>query len=425
MHHDRKDGGAIEADRSAAEDHPRHEPKGAEGRAGLLAARATRIIDFFVPAGFEPADDRTLRARILVGVNLAFLVVIAMVAYVSIGELSMPGMDTRVTISLLAAASSGLVAGVLLLRLSGSLALAANVTIVSVYVTLLGAVGLQGGLQAPSIAFYLVLPVIAGLFSGWGSGLFWMAMSGLTWAGFYALETAGVQLPGQLPKQTHDTNVLLNLIVASVAITLIVVIYEVMNERLRHALQLEHRKYEYLAGHDALTMLPNRRTLSEQLENAMRRARRAGTSAAVIVLDVNGFKAINDGHGHQAGDRVLCGVAERLTGLLRSTDTVARLGGDEFAMVIERVDAREGLVVVLEKTDLELNRPHLIDGVEVMAPAAIGVACYPEDGDSVGALLRSADMAMYESKASRAPYVFASELRRQTAPRPAPGTDGC
>ncbi len=157
------------------------------------------------------------------------------------------------------------------------------------------------------------------------------------------------------------------------------------------------RRLVYLAYHDALTDLPNRTLLHDRLEQAARVAYREGTTLALLLLDLNGFKEINDTLGHHAGDRVLQCVASRLRGTLREADTVARLGGDEFAVVLPLTDV-DGALMAAQKILHEIEQPCVIDHRSLSVRASLGIAWLPEHGISAEALLQKADVAMYVAK---------------------------
>ena len=154
-----------------------------------------------------------------------------------------------------------------------------------------------------------------------------------------------------------------------------------------------------LALHDGLTGLPNRALLRDRIEQAVLSCEREGAVGAVMVLDLDRFKDVNDTLGHAHGDELLREVGPRLQGVLRASDTVARLGGDEFAVLLPCVD-REAVGLVAAKVVETLERPFEIDGVTIDIGASVGVACYPEDGQDVGTLLQRADVAMYQAKAA-------------------------
>ena len=161
-------------------------------------------------------------------------------------------------------------------------------------------------------------------------------------------------------------------------------------------MKAEH-ELERQALHDTLTGLPNRSLLLDRLEQALRTARRLATPLALLVMDLDRFKEINDAFGHRAGDLLIGEVALRLSADLRDTDTVARLGGDEFAMLLPGAD--EGAAGhVAQKIIAALQRPFDIDGVAHEVAISIGIAVSPQHGDDVETLMRRADMAMYVAK---------------------------
>ena len=158
----------------------------------------------------------------------------------------------------------------------------------------------------------------------------------------------------------------------------------------------EH-ELERQALHDTLTGLPNRSLLLDRLEQALRTARRLSTPLALLVMDLDRFKEINDTFGHRAGDLLIGEVARRITADLRETDTVARLGGDEFALILPGAD-EGGAGHVAQKIIAALQRPFDIDGVAHEVAISIGVAVSPQHGEDVETLMRRADMAMYVAK---------------------------
>ena len=155
---------------------------------------------------------------------------------------------------------------------------------------------------------------------------------------------------------------------------------------------------ERLAHHDGLTGLPNRVLFETRLDQALERAGRQDLQVAVLFLDVDGFKKINDARGHAAGDDVLRTIAERLTQRLRGSDTIARIAGDEFLVVLDDIKGeRAAARVAAELADL-IGEPFQVEGEEVMVTASIGVALYPRDGRDVESLVGNADAAMYRAK---------------------------
>jgi diguanylate cyclase (GGDEF)-like protein len=155
---------------------------------------------------------------------------------------------------------------------------------------------------------------------------------------------------------------------------------------------------KYTAMHDALTGLPSRLLFMERLQHALVQAQRHGRRLAVMFIDLDRFKLINDNLGHEAGDMMLQEVSCRLKMRLREGDTVARLGGDEFVMLLEEIASPEDTLSIAQKLVSELAEPLLIAGQHVSVTASIGVSTYPEDSMDAATLLRHADTAMYDAK---------------------------
>ncbi len=167
----------------------------------------------------------------------------------------------------------------------------------------------------------------------------------------------------------------------------------------------EHKEVEarlkYMAGHDPLTGLPNRQLFDDRLEHALARARRDGHGLAVLFLDLDGFKPINDEMGHHAGDQVLREVAARLERLVRTSDTVARMGGDEFVVLLDEIteaDRKAVAAMVAEKVLVHLPEPIIVNERTVLVGTSIGIALHPEHGTAPDALVSAADTAMYQAK---------------------------
>jgi diguanylate cyclase (GGDEF)-like protein len=155
---------------------------------------------------------------------------------------------------------------------------------------------------------------------------------------------------------------------------------------------------KHRAMHDAVTGLPNRVLFMERLEHAVIQAQRHQRRLAVMFIDLDRFKLVNDTLGHEAGDMLLKEVSRRLKLSLRQGDTVARLGGDEFIMLLEEITSERDALLVGQKLIAELGRPALIGGDEVTVTASIGVSTYPADAADAVTLMRHADAAMYHAK---------------------------
>ena len=164
-----------------------------------------------------------------------------------------------------------------------------------------------------------------------------------------------------------------------------------------HKRQLLHT-LQWRVGHDVLTGLPNRSLLGELLGQELDRSRDAGASLAVCMLDLDGFKAVNDGYGHASGDLLLVEVARRLKHILREGDAVARLSGDEFVLILADIQGPPCLQGILDRVLEAIAAPYVIRGRSISVSASIGVTLFPSDNDDADTLLRHADQAMYVAK---------------------------
>ncbi|WP_169333602.1 bifunctional diguanylate cyclase/phosphodiesterase [Leeia oryzae] len=172
-------------------------------------------------------------------------------------------------------------------------------------------------------------------------------------------------------------------------------------------LKEQQKRLEHLANFDALTQLPNRVMLAARLDSAMMHAVSKGKLLAVCFLDLDGFKPINDTHGHECGDRLLVEMANRFRATLRETDTVARLGGDEFVLLLTGLNAAAECEHTLDRILEAVARPLWVQGRSLSVSASIGVALFPHDDVDGDTLLRHADLAMYQAKqAGRSRYTF-------------------
>lgn len=187
-----------------------------------------------------------------------------------------------------------------------------------------------------------------------------------------------------------------------------------ISERKQHEAELLHR-----ATHDQLTGLVNRTLFEDRLKHALFHAQRSGQQVAVVFIDLDNFKLINDTMGHAAGDALLCEVAFRLQAHLRQCDTKARLGGDEFALILEQLRSADDAAQIVRSLAAALRRPVNLRGREVVVTSSMGISMFPADGNDVESLLMQADTAMYEAKASgRNSYRFyTAEMNLRAAGR--------
>ncbi|MGG5872148.1 diguanylate cyclase domain-containing protein [Pseudomonas peli] len=227
----------------------------------------------------------------------------------------------------------------------------------------------------------------------------WLAQHGaetaahaLDWLGIPLI--SGTQTIGALVLQNHSASVryneqdqeLLQFVSSQVAAAI---------ERKRTQSRLE-----FLAQYDQLTELSNRTLFLDRLRSALQRAKRDSLRLAVLYLDMDNFKHINDTFGHSAGDLLLQEVARRLRQCVRESDTVGRLGGDEFAVIVDNIGRQEDATLVAEKIIAALSAPYLLEGQSLISAPSLGIAVHPEHGQSELQLVRHADEAMYVAKRS-------------------------
>ena len=178
------------------------------------------------------------------------------------------------------------------------------------------------------------------------------------------------------------------------------VMVAIESQKLVDIAQTETMELNYLAHHDVLTDLPNRMLLLDRLGQAIGMARRQGKEMAVMFLDLDRFKYINDSLGHAIGDKLLQSVAHRLVSCVRISDTVSRQGGDEFLLLLPKIEHASDAALCAQKILAAFTFPHIIDQHKLVVSLSIGISIFPNDGDDAATLIKSADTAMYHAKES-------------------------
>lgn len=188
------------------------------------------------------------------------------------------------------------------------------------------------------------------------------------------------------------------------------------SRRLRQLVELQNKELSLSAQLDSLTKLPNRLMLDDRLKVAMTQATRSKNPMALLFIDLDGFKAINDQHGHIAGDHLLVALAHRFQDSVRQGDTVARIGGDEFIVIITNLDNENACLMTLQRVLDAASSPVMFDNVSLQVSASVGVSFFPQTGINDGAtLIDQADQAMYQAKkAGKSRYAFFSKAPRTT-----------
>jgi diguanylate cyclase (GGDEF)-like protein len=212
----------------------------------------------------------------------------------------------------------------------------------------------------------------------------------------------------------HDTRTMIALLAAGLTV-LWLTLFRLVSTASRR-LRDQAAENRHMALHDALTGLPNRTLLLDRAGQALANAGRSGRGIAILMLDLDRFKEINDTLGHRYGDGMLMVVAERLKEVLRDTDTAVRLGGDEFAVLAVDLSGPQEALQVAERVQEAMHQPFVVNEVTLDVEASVGVAIAPDHGTDVDALLRCADVAMYVAKASRSGIELYDQLHDQNTP---------
>jgi diguanylate cyclase (GGDEF)-like protein len=296
--------------------------------------------------------------------------------------------------------------------LFSALAVSAHLVCFGLYASSVSSLFVTGGYMGSPLAVLVVLaPAFAFLLMGLRQGIIWSGLAMGTLLLLWILEQKLILEPSQLlthPVVKRNLTLAVPMTVGAMVIA-VMIIYEVITERLREELKEEKDKFKWDASHDALTGLPNRPEFFHRLQLGMRNAEVNQQSLALVYVDLDGFKPVNDELGHHAGDEVLKVVSRRLQSILRGSDSLARLGGDEFAIILQGVSTnREMMDGILAKALHAISEKMIIDGKEISVGASMGVVYYDKDESDMTALCRKADIAMYKAKENKNTWSYYS-----------------
>jgi len=282
-------------------------------------------------------------------------------------------------------------AALIIFRNSGSFAVAGNVFVAWMYGALVDMAIMASGPEVDAVLLWMLLvPVYSFLLMGARWGFFWTVIAIGSSAILHEAEIHTLRL--------DDQHVYWNWLSLTLIVVLCLLIYERVTQRLLGLLERERQRFAHAADHDALTGLRNRAAFDREILRCMAEADAAGQPLALAYVDLDGFKAINDTHGHKAGDQVLRIVGHRLEEVFRDNDVVCRLGGDEFAVILHPVTQAPSLSHRLEKALERLREPILWETGDLYVSASIGAAVYPTDAKTAPELLDKADATMYKAK---------------------------
>ena len=371
-------------------------------RSNFLAITG-RAISPFIPRHVKDGRPETVfRARVLVALLLLNgLIYVLTRPLAAVLQLQRTPDDGLIYWLVVIATAAVHVLALMLFARTGSFQLAGNVFVGWMYALVTAqAMAAAGPAVDRSLQWLLLIPVYAFLTQGLRWGLTWAVIAGATSGWLHAVEIPLLSL--------EHLQAWWNWMMMMVVVVICLVIYENVLLRLLSLLEKERRRFAHAADHDALTGLPNRAAFDREFPRAVDDTAEHGEALALAYLDLDGFKTINDTHGHGAGDEVLRVVACRLVDAFRETDFVARLGGDEFAVLLRPIDpppVRERLGKALA----DIAAPIIWAEAELRVTASVGAVRFPADGTDAQALLALADTTMYRAKERRNQVLLAGD----------------
>jgi diguanylate cyclase (GGDEF)-like protein len=383
----------------------------------------TRIILRLIPKKLQDSQNTRMKSMVLLLTlfcNISMLCIT--LPFILYGFKDSPIIEEGGVILIGACLATYFFSFVIFYRFS-SLIFAGNIALTAIFMTAASTSWLTGGSFSPMVFLFLIPPVFSFIITNITSGVIWTLISSLSFLTLWALDSEFMMaeeyeyLQPMLVMLNPTDLSFLTIIMRLLSLGMIVAIvgiYESYSIRLNKMLSKERNLFAFKASHDALTGLANRAEFDARLKVAIENARHSSYSLALIYIDLDGFKPINDTIGHHAGDVVLEAVSARLSKIVRGTDTVARLGGDEFAIILQGIDNEVKITPILEKVLKTLGEDIIIDEkITVNVHGSLGIAFYPENADSPDSLCRHADMAMYLAKEEKNTWRFFNQIPKK------------
>lgn len=365
------------------------------------------LIDAFVAEPLKQDFTTFYKARILASLLLTYslIFVIAVLWMLFAPSVSATGLffgSIICGVALLCFASC-----LLLISLKSALTLATHIAVATTSISIFCGAMLSGGpLEAPAMVMVLLPIMMAFILLNKTMGLLWTCIIMTAHIISVLLHIAGYRFPQLLPDDMLALQHLAHWLMAYAAIVALMFIFDTINRQLRSELDEERQRYAYLASHDPLTHLANRLYFEQNLNKAISRSRRNQQLFALLMIDLDKFKPINDTLGHDAGDIALCEISQRLRQAVRDIDTVARLGGDEFGIILEDIKDAGAIYPIVEKLRHRLQLPITQLEGQPSVGGSIGVAIYPTHSMDKAELLKLADTAMYCAKRAKNNWCF-------------------
>ncbi len=376
--------------------------------------QAVPMLDAFIPRSVKNNVHELNRYRLIIGIAFACMGC-ALVSSIGITVADLPLADKQMGWLTCSFCFSLLIAICLYIRTGKpqSYQISGHLVVGLCCFTLYFGLYQSGGPSSQLTPMLILTPVAAFFLLGSSSGWGWTTLALGIYGFLFGIEMNGYQFPNRLESNNFFGTFFF--IYSFIVVASLAYIYEKLYRSQLNYSEKQKKKFQYLALHDPLTKLANRKLFDETFDSALDRAQREKYSSALLVIDLDHFKPLNDLHGHQVGDKLLQHVADKLKSNIRSSDLAARLGGDEFAVILEHVTIQD-ISLISDKilssvnTKLQFN----ISG-EVLVSCSIGVAISsPKQGkDQAKELYDKADQALYKAKKKRNTWCFLAENKEQ------------
>lgn len=364
-----------------------------------------KLFDRLISPTYIYNHEVLYRARILAGIASLYIFLIAVTSIYIIFLAPFSDNNVAVTMALLVCMTLGYSLVLYWLRHGEKYRLCAEITTLCTYAGVVVGIATSGGPIASPATPILVIPIVLAFTLGARySGLLWSAVVLATHLAMIYVDSSLFKFPQLLDLSKLTVLHLTHWFVNYFAIIFLMLVFESISRRLKQERDAERDRYAFLAAHDPLTGLANRSMFDSQLSRALASSDRNKNIVGLVVIDLDGFKPINDTLGHDMGDNILRTIADRLTSLLRKADTIARIGGDEFAVILENVASPPGINIVAQRIVDEIGKPFDILPEGMRVTGSVGVAMYPDHTRDEDLLRVLADRAMYAAKKTHACY---------------------
>jgi diguanylate cyclase (GGDEF)-like protein len=359
-------------------------------------------ITLWATNGLYQQDLQTYsRARLLVsGVLLCWLILIPLLLLLQLllwGHFE----AQRFALLMAFAGMASWAVALLLLNIVGSFILCVHLLVASGIVLIVFAVLKTGGIDSPVLVAIIIPPVLAAIFTHRALALFWAFMASLACFVVLALQQSFISQASLIPQHSHALISAVFMSFACFIVVAVLYIYEALNQQVTQLLDSEREKFSQLAHRDELTGLANRLHFNASLQQLLHQAKEQEKNLALLYIDLDDFKPINDQYGHEVGDQVLKIAAQRMSRCIRDSDILARLGGDEFVIILNDIECQESLSLVADKIQRSLTQPIKVFDFSLSIGASIGSSISSSGAIEAKELLQMADHNMYGEKAAK------------------------